>query len=91
MLLVSPPVFLPALRELEDAVENDKRMSKLVDRLRNETRVKENPNGTPSLWYMALISSESFFDGFGFHEARGSKRFPSWQERIPPRRLEIGW
>ena len=29
---------------------------------------RENPTGSPSLWYMPLIGGEHFFDGFGFAE-----------------------
>jgi hypothetical protein len=29
---------------------------------------ERNSSGTPSLWYLPLIGSESFFDGFGFRD-----------------------
>ena len=57
-----------------------------------EIPVKENPRGIPSLWYMPLVKSENFFDGFGFAQYR--KRF-GWkadialdqhEKQFPPRR-----
>jgi hypothetical protein len=34
--------------------------------------IKENPDGSPSLWYMPLIGGEHFFDGFGFAHVQGA-------------------
>jgi hypothetical protein len=28
--------------------------------------IKPNPRAIPSLWYMPLVGSGNFFDGFGF-------------------------
>jgi nucleoside 2-deoxyribosyltransferase len=44
---------------------------------------ERNPGGTPSLWYLPLVGSESFFDGFGFREPHFLERFGSWRETSP--------
>jgi hypothetical protein len=44
--------------------------------LEEQVPIKENPIGSPSLWYMPLIGGEHFFDGFGFAQYRD--RF-KWQ------------
>jgi hypothetical protein len=38
--------------------------------------IKENPNASPSLWYMPLVGGEHFFDGFGFEEFRAEFGWP---------------
>ncbi len=43
----------------------------------------KNPAGTPSLWYLPLIGSESFFDGFGFRQERYVDQFENWREASP--------
>ena len=70
VLFVSPPVQFPALAQLRDHLANraDKDGSALLKQLENQVPVKENPTGSPSLWYMPLIGGEHFFDGFGFAE-----------------------
>ena len=54
----------------------------------------------PSLWYLPLIGSESFFDGFGFQQPQLLERFPDWQQPSPlderelarpPRRPPRSW
>lgn len=75
VLMVSPPVQFAALAKLKKRAKKDASLSALVDRLERELPVKENPSGTPSLWYMALVGSENFFDGFGFDTYRKEFRW----------------
>jgi hypothetical protein len=78
VLFVSPPVKFPALDRLRDhlAKKSDSEGSKLLKDLEVQIPIKENPDGSPSLWYMPLIGGEHFFDGFGFAQYRD--RF-KWQ------------
>lgn len=68
VLFVSPPVVFPALGQLREhlAGRADDAGLALLDRLAAEVPIKPNPRGIPSLWYMPLIGSGGFFDGFGF-------------------------
>ena len=66
VLFVSPPVTFPTLKELEKEIAGNPHALKLLEKLKIELPIKENENGIPSLWYMPLVGSESFFDGFGF-------------------------
>lgn len=75
VLFVSPPTTFPTLKELEKGLEGNKKASKLLGELRSELPVKENEKGIPSLWYMPLVGTESFFDGFGFNHARYRRKF----------------
>jgi hypothetical protein len=81
VLFVSPPVTFPALEELRTHLEarRDTRALQLLDQLATDVPIKPNPAGIPSLWYMPLVGSGNFFDGFGFAEYR--EKF-SW-ENIP--------
>ena len=81
VLFVSPPVTFPALEELRTHLEarRDTRALQLLDKLVTDVPIKPNPAGTPSLWYMPLVGSGNFFDGFGFAPYR--EKF-SW-ENIP--------
>jgi hypothetical protein len=78
VLFVSPPVKFPALAQLKDhlAKKGDSDGSKMLKDLEVQIPIKENPSGSPSLWYMPLIGGEHFFDGFGFAQYRD--RF-KWQ------------
>jgi hypothetical protein len=78
VLFVSPPVKFPALTRLQDHLtkKGDSEGSKLLKDLEVQIPIKENPDGSPSLWYMPLIGGEHFFDGFGFAHYRD--RF-KWQ------------
>jgi hypothetical protein len=78
VLFISPPIAFPALARLQDhlAKKGDNEGSKLLKDLEREVPIKENPTGSPSLWYMPLIGGEHFFDGFGF--AQYQDRF-RWQ------------
>lgn len=74
VLLVSPPVKFPRLRALRNELStygND-----LLDKLEKELPIKQNEKGIPSLWYMPLIGTESFFDGFGFKEENHTPERP---------------
>lgn len=94
VMFVSPPVEFPALAELREhfAEKKDRTGEKLFDAFMAQAAVHENPNAIPSLWYMALLDSEYFFDGFGFDRYR--KKFPKWkwnelderEKKFPPKR-----
>jgi hypothetical protein len=75
VLFVSPPVTFPAFDELHRHLhENgDAKGLDLIEKLAAEVPIKPNPRGIPSLWYMPLIGSGNFFDGFGFENY--SERF----------------
>ena len=68
VLFVSPPVAFPALDLLRAHLEERKDVHalQLLDRLGADVPIKPNPRGIPSLWYMPLVGSGNFFDGFGF-------------------------
>ena len=68
VLFVSPPVKFPALDRLRDHLskKGDSEGSRMLKDLEVQIPIKENPDGSPSLWYMPLIGGEHFFDGFGF-------------------------
>ncbi len=70
VLFVSPPVTFPTFEQLREHLRDDPRGSELLEKLSNEVPIKPNPRGIPSLWYMPLIGSGNFFDGFGFSEYR---------------------
>ena len=78
VLFVSPPVKFPALDRLRDHLskKGDSEGSRMLKDLEVQIPIKENPDGSPSLWYMPLIGGEHFFDGFGFAQYRD--RF-KWQ------------
>jgi len=76
VLLVSPAVEFPALAQLRDHLRKDRKATRLLKELERQVPIKPNPLGTPSLWYMALVGGEGFFDGFGFGSYR--KTF-DWQ------------
>jgi len=93
VLMVSPPVTFPALDELERHISasGDERSQELLNELKFEAPLRTNPSGIPSMWYMALLDAQYFFDGFGF--APYMERF-GWthcaldarEERFPPKR-----
>ena len=93
VLFVSPPVSFPTLDELKGYMENkgDTRGQDLLEKLVNEAPLRPNPQGIPSMWYMALIDGHYFFDGFGFKPYM--KEF-DWtpgplddrEDRFPPKR-----
>jgi hypothetical protein len=78
VLFVSPPVKFPALARLRNHLtkKGDSEGSGMLKDLEVQIPIKENPDGSPSLWYMPLIGGEHFFDGFGFAQYRD--RF-KWQ------------
>lgn len=80
VLLVSSPVMFSALTKLEEALAGNKDLLALLADAKRELTVKENPSGIPSLWYMPLIGSESFFDGFGFYQENFHTKFPDWKK-----------
>ena len=66
VLFVSPPVSLPSVDRLREHLKGDKAGLELLEQVAAEVPVKPNPRGIPSMWYMPLIGSGHFFDGFGF-------------------------
>lgn len=88
VLFVSPPVNFDALRELRRAATAEPVLDALLDELEQEIPIRENSRGVPSLWYLPLIGSESFFDGFGFSEPGFLEQFPDWREPSPLDRRE---
>ena len=75
VLFVSPPVEFPNYDALEKHLANDTAGTRLLKALKAELPIKPNPRGTPSLWYMPLVGSENFFDGFGFQLPAYQKRY----------------
>lgn len=84
VLLVSPPVPHKAWQRLEDATSSDPVLRRLVAEAAQELPVRANPRGIPSLWYMSLIGSESFFDGFGFKDKSVHRHFGHWAKDETP-------
>jgi len=80
VLFVSPPVVYPAIEKLRIKAKVDKELQNLLDDLEREIPVRENKKGIPSLWYMPLVGSENFFDGFGFN-------FPGYKETFGQEKL----
>jgi hypothetical protein len=80
VLFVTPPVVFPSLGALREHLQNDPDGLELLERLKSEVPIKENPRGIPSLWYMPLVGGESFFDGFGFEPYR---KKCGWKQDIP--------
>lgn len=66
VLFVSPPVTFPTLEKLRKHLRDDAEGLKLLEKLATEVPIKPNPRAIPSMWYMPLIGSGTFFDGFGF-------------------------
>jgi hypothetical protein len=79
VLFVSPSVSFPTLSKLISGLKDQPELLKLVEALKNELPIKENTEGIPSLWYMPLISSECFFDGFGFMNLKYKYTF-KWEK-----------
>ena len=42
----------------------------VIESMKVEIPIKENPRGIPHLWYVPLVGGENFFDGFGFDALR---------------------
>ncbi len=68
VLLVSPPVTYPSFDKLSAHLRErkDQEGTKLLEQLKNEAALKENPDGIPSPWYLGILPEDYFFDGFGF-------------------------
>lgn len=76
VLFVSPYVKFPVLQELREHLKSDEKGTRLLEELENQVPINENPNASPSLWYMPLIGGEHFFDGFGFAQYREQFGWP---------------
>ena len=85
VLFVSPPVTFPGFEQLCEHLRDDPKGAALLEKLADEVPIKPNPRGIPSLWYMPLIGSGNFFDGFGFAQYAG--RF-GWQRTPADEREE---
>jgi hypothetical protein len=83
VLFISPSIEFTALAELKRSVAGDAPLDALLASLESEIPIRENPGGTPSLWYLPLIGSESFFDGFGFRQPQYLEKFSNWRESSP--------
>jgi len=66
VLFVSPPVTFPAYKLLQEKAANDSDLKEVLAELEREIPIRQNELGIPSLWYMSVVGSENFFDGFGF-------------------------
>ena len=91
VLFVSPRLDFPTFAELRPYVRHDKQGSQILDRLEKAVLVKPNPEGFPSVWYMALLGGHNFFDGFGFARYAKSHRWHSGpidkrEKELPPKR-----
>jgi hypothetical protein len=92
VLLVTPPTVFPALDQLRTHLGTDSTARALLDELAEQASLRPNPCAVPSSWYMALVDSESFFDGFDFDHVRD--QHPEWtdgeldalERRFPPQR-----
>ena len=93
VLFVTPHVTFPTYDKLKAHLKKkkDKEGLGLLDRLRKEAPLRDNPDAIPSMWYMALIDAHYFFDGFGFAEYRnefgwGKGALDQHEKRFPPQR-----
>ncbi|MEN8230665.1 MAG: nucleoside 2-deoxyribosyltransferase [Bacteroidota bacterium] len=66
VLFVSPKVSFPSFDKLVKRAEKEPELKLLSEELEREIPIKSNEKGIPSLWYMSVVGSENFFDGFGF-------------------------
>jgi hypothetical protein len=76
VLLVSPPVRFDAWHKLRAETSSNPRLKALFEAAEVEVVARENPTGAPSQWYMTLVGSESFFDGFGWDDVRDRYEWP---------------
>lgn len=95
VLLVTPRLKMSKANELKAHLEaaGDSVGLQLLEETRNESIIRPNPDGVPSLWYMAMIESDDyFFDGFGFAqymETMGWAPNPlldAREQELPPQR-----
>lgn len=93
VLFITPPVRFPAYQEMQDHLkgQGDQKGLTILEQLSREVPIKENKRGIPSLWYMPLVGSENFFDGFGFDDYRDRFNWPSGpvddiEKQFPPER-----
>jgi hypothetical protein len=92
VLLVTPPTVFPALDQLRTHLATDSTAQALLDELAEQASLRPNPGAVPSSWYMALVDSESFFDGFGFDHVRDQHaewtdgELDALERRFPPKR-----
>lgn len=89
VLFVSPPVTFPALDQLREHLADDPAGLVMLEQLQREVPIKPNPRALPSLWYMPLIGSGCFFDGFGFADYMQRFHWPAspideQERRFPP-------
>jgi hypothetical protein len=76
VLLVSPPLPFRAWPVLKERLSRDPKLKALLEEAELEVIANENANGAPSQWYMTLVGSEAFFDGFGWDLYREKFKWP---------------
>jgi hypothetical protein len=93
VLFVSPSVTFPSNKALDEHLQakGDTRGLELLNQLKAEAPLRENPGGIPSMWYMALIDGHYFFDGFGWAQYRDEFKWPKThldeeEAKSPPKR-----
>jgi hypothetical protein len=77
VLLVSPRISIPALQEMDRLAAKDAQLKSCWKALNEQIPIKKNPTGAPSIWYMALVKSDCFFDCFGFEKYERRFRWPA--------------
>ncbi|UCH97711.1 MAG: hypothetical protein JSV88_12910, partial [Candidatus Aminicenantes bacterium] len=93
VLFVSPPISFPSQDELKQHLEGkgDQEGLEMLNQLVIEAPLRPNPNAIPSMWYMALLDSHYFFDGFGFKSYMDKFNWESGEldereDQFPPKR-----
>jgi hypothetical protein len=96
VLLVTPRIEAPPRwDELRNHLgsRKDAAALQMVDALQAASTDRPNPNGIPSLWYMAMLGNEDyFFDGFGFEPYREQMGWAYYaplderEKKYPPQR-----
>lgn len=78
VLFVSPPISFPAYDQLLKRLESegDTAGAGLLRELEGQAPLRVNQRGIPSMWYMALIDSHYFFDGFGWADYKDKFGWP---------------
>lgn len=79
VLFVSPPVEFPTYDMLKEHLKDDSVAMSMLEKFVKELPLKKNENGIPSLWYIPIVGSENFFDGFGFDQFR--EQF-GWEDNV---------
>ena len=93
VLFVTSPVVYSTYADLKQHLkqQGDEKGLELLNLLSRQVPIKENPRAIPSLWYMPLVGSENFFDGFGFNLYRDRYQWDMGpvdliEQQFPPKR-----